>query len=132
MSDSVVRSYFETKLKTFADAQSPIIPISFEGVPFTPTDVPYLEIFIIPAKTSNPTVDGKRKRLKGIVQINVWIKDGKGTRQGTTISQQIIDLFPIVPKGAVSVEETPSIHKTITDISGWRITPVDMPYRYES
>jgi hypothetical protein len=49
-----------------------------------------------------------------------------------TIAQGIVDLFPLVPKGAVSVEKTPSIEKSLLDNSGWYITPVTIEYRLET
>jgi hypothetical protein len=133
MSIQVIRAYFETRLKTFADSQSPAVPISFENLAFTkPTSGNFLECFLLPNQTINPTVDGLRKREIGIFQVNCWTRQGAGSGDGMSLAQSIVDLFPLIPKGVVSVEKTPSIEKSLLDPSGWYITPVTVEYRLES
>jgi hypothetical protein len=133
MTTQVVRDFFENTLKAWAAAQSPAIPISYENVAFTkPTSGSFLECFLLPAATLNPSVRGNRKREVGIFQVNIWTKQGVGSKAGMTIAQAIVDLFPIVPKGTVSIEQHPSIEKSLQDTSGWFITPITCMYRYES
>lgn len=134
MSNAVVRSYFETRLKDFALAQSPVLPISYQNVPFTKpgTYASFLECNLYPAPVKNVTTDGTRKRYTGTFQINVWTKSGIGSKAGETLAQALADLFPIVPKGAVSVEETPSMRTAILDEAGYSIIPVTILYRLEA
>lgn len=134
MSNSIVRAEFETRLKRWADAQTPLIPIAFENAPFTkPTDRPFLEAFLIPNLTLNYTVDGKRKTYMGLFQINCWAPSGKGMGEIERLVQSVINLYPMLPKtGRVSVESTPSAGSSIPDPSGWVIVPVTIKYRMET
>lgn len=135
MSDSKIRVELETRLLTWANAQTPKVPIAFQGVAFTkPTDgSPYLECFLLPAATLNRTVDGKRKTYIGLFQVNCWVQSGKGMGAVEALAQKVIDLFPILPKtGSVSVEQTPSAENSLLDDSGWLIVPVTVKYRMET
>lgn len=134
MSNAIVRDYFETKLKTFVAAQSPVVPVAWEDTPFDPAKVVgnfYLEPFLLPATTLDVTITGNRHRYLGIFQINVYCKSGKGTKTSEALCQGIIDYFPIVPKGSVSVEQTPYAREIKQELSGWKCTAVSINYRYE-
>lgn len=134
MSNSIIRAELETRLKNWADAQTPKVPIAFQNAPFTkPTDGTFLEAFLIPSSTMNLEVSGKRKTLIGIFQVNCWAQRGKGMRTVEQLAQNVVNLFPILPKtGAVSIESTPNAESPIWDDSGWVIVPVSVRYRYES
>jgi hypothetical protein len=80
----------------------------------------------------NHAVDGTRKTLYGIFQVNVWAQAGTGTGAANAIADGIVDLFPMIPKfGDVSVEQTPTVNRRLPDGSGYDITPVLIKYRYE-
>lgn len=134
MSNTVIRTELETRLKQWADAQVPKIPISFEGVPFTkPTSGVFLEAVLIPNVTLDTDVSASGKRRLGLFQVNCWAKSGKGMREVETLAQSVIDLFPILPKtGTVSIESTPFADQPLDDPAGWIIVPVLIQYRYES
>lgn len=135
MSNTKIRAEFETRLKQWADAQTPKVPIAFQGAAFTkPADgSPYLEAYLIPGTTLNKTVDAKRKTYIGLFQVNCWAQSGKGMGQIEALSQKVIDLFPVLPKiGAVSVEQTPSADRQSLDDSGWLVVPVTIKYRMET
>jgi len=128
---NVIRQVFETRLKAWADLQ--VIPIAYEGIPFTPpTSGQWLQISIIPSTTINRTIDGEKIRSVGMVQINCYGRDGHGSATLETLAQNIVNLFPIIPKfSPVSVEQTPSMlpHLVVND---FRIIPVRFRYRYEN
>ena len=128
-----VRAELETKLKAFADAQVPVVPIAFEDTPFTkPTNSPFLECVIVPAATFNVTVDGNRIRELGVMQVNVWYPSGQGAGKGEALANKVIAHFPVVPiSGTVVVTQTPFKSRAIKDESGWRIVPVTVNYRQE-
>lgn len=134
MSNAIVRAAFETRLKAWADAQNPKVPISFQNAPFTkPTSTPWVECFLVPNDTLNTTLDAKRKTLYGVFQVNCWVQQGRGMGQGDALAQAIVDLFPVVPKTSpVSVEGTPIVRSAVPDQTGWMIVPVLIRYRYES
>lgn len=134
MGNSTIRAELETRLRTWADAQSPAIKIAFENMPFTkPTSGVFLETFLIPNITLNPTIDASRQRLMGIFQVNCWASsDNKGMKAAESLAQSVIDLFPVVPKtGSVSIERTPYASPSLLDNSGWRIVPVTIQYRLD-
>lgn len=131
-----IRSEIESRLITWAQAQVPPILVSLEGVPFTkPTDgSAYLQIFFLGSASTNTSVDGLGVRVRGIAQINCCVPDGKGSKQVEALSQNIVDLFPVVPKSlftTVSIEQTPSVGQAMIDAT-WRIVPVTIKYRQEN
>lgn len=125
-----IRQELELRLKDWANSQSPKIPVAWEGKPFTkPTSGVYLQPFLLPTKPMNPSVDGKLIREFGIFHVNCWGIDGQGVGAVEQLAQNIVDLFPILPKvGTVSIEQTPAIENPIID-SGWRVIPVTISYR---
>lgn len=136
MSQTLIRQELEERIKTFAANWNPPLQVSYEGLPFVkPIDnSPFLQVFLLPSRTINPTVDGVRKRMVGIFQVSVWVQDGDGNsqRRAEQIAQGVIDYFPIVPKTPpVSIEGTPYMSSPLLD-SNWRIIPVTMMYRLET
>lgn len=134
MSNAVIRAELESRLKTWADAQNPQVPIAFQNAAFTkPSSGPYLEAWLLPGPTLNKTVDGSRKTYIGIFQINCWAKSGNGMGVVEQLSQSVINLFPMLPKtGSVSIEKTPEAERPIPDDAGWVIVPVTIQYRMET
>lgn len=128
-----VRSELEGRLKAWANAQMPKIPVAWEGVPFDkPLNGVFLQAFLLPAQTQNPTVDGSRTRELGIFHINCWGLDGEGWGKVEGLADNIVSLFPLLPKqGTVSVERTPSKQAHMLD-NGWRVVPVVIYYRREA
>jgi hypothetical protein len=128
-----IRSELNNRLSVLATSLA--LPLCLENTKFTKPlgNAPFLEMFIIPAATLDVTVDGTRQRQVGIMQINVWCPVGNGTKQTDDIVAAIKTSFPLVPKqGSVSIENTPSEKQAILDPSGYRITPIIIPYRMES
>lgn len=132
---NVVRTELEGRLLALANSYSPKLTVALEGVKFTKPDppAPFLECFLISNSTTNVTTDGNRTRERGTFMVNVWCPDGKGSGLNERIADAIIAAFPIVPKiGSTSIEQTPNASQAVIDVSGWRITPVTITYRYES
>lgn len=134
MSNSVIRAEFETRLKAWADAQVPKIPIAFESAPFTkPSDGFFLEPLLIPMPTVDRDVGGSGKRYVGLFRVNCWAKAGKGMGGVEKLAQNIINLFPMIPKsGSISIESTPSANNAVLDGTGWVVVPISIKYRMES
>ena len=129
---SIVRSFFETRLKTFADANN--IPIAFQGVGFTkPASGQWLEAIVIPNMSYQReiTADAAKVSTVGIYQVNVWVKSGTGLGSAEALAQSIVALFPVVPKGTVSIEIPGHVGRALSpDNSGWIAIPVTFGYRY--
>lgn len=132
MTQRTLRNELESKLLAWANSQTPQIKIAFENIEFTKPDTTFMEVYIIPATSVNPTVDVKRVSLYGTFQCNIYTKAGEGTKKAEDLAQSLIDLFPVVPKsGTVSIEQTGSIMNPLYD-SQWRILPVRFRYRQEN
>lgn len=135
MSNAIIRAAFETKLKAWAEAQTPKVLVAYENAPFTKPALGtnWVECFLVPNDTLNKTVDAKRKTYQGVFQINCWSQQGKGMGAVERLSQSLVDLFPVVPKtSSVSVEGTPIVRSAVPDQTGWIVVPVLIRYRYEA
>ena len=80
MSDKIIRSLFEGRLKAWATARVPALPIAYEDVAFTPPadGSTYLRAFLLPANTTSEDLEGKHTAYRGIFQVSVVTKAGIG------------------------------------------------------
>lgn len=95
MSQATIRAAFETRLKTWADAQVPPIPVAFENVAFTPPSGTYLRVFILPATTTSETMDTVHRGYKGVVQVTIVVDLNAGSQKAQQIAQALDSLFPM-------------------------------------
>lgn len=95
MSNHLIRSAFETTLKTWADAQIPAIPIAFENVTFTPPATRYLRAFLLPADTGSRDLEGRHREYLGVYQISIVLPIGNGAGPGETLVAALEALFPM-------------------------------------
>jgi len=127
------RSEIETRITNWAKAQTPPVPVAFEGVSFTkPTSGPYLEVFMLgsDSKLRNVAADGVREY--GMFQVNCYTPAGKGMGGVEAMAESIVALFPVLPKtGAVSIEQ-PLSWSSGSVIDGFTFVPVRGNYRIES
>lgn len=130
MSNTTIRNILENKLKSWAVSNN-INNIAYEGVAFEKPTTTWIEAKIDHAATINPTVDAIRKTYFGILQININVKDGNGTRVIETLADSLIQEFAVLPKlGNLSIERTPYVGSSWVDAQ-WRVLPVRINYRYE-
>lgn len=130
MSIPVIRQALETPLNTWATANS--IPVAWQGQGFTkPSNGFFCEAILIPNNTLNREVSMQRTTLIGLFQVNVWMQKGKGTGALEAKAESVKALYPTLPKGVVSIEQTPDIGRIILDDSGWLILPITVKWRYE-
>lgn len=130
MTQRTIRKEVEDRLAAWAAPRN--IKIAYENVAFTKPTTTFVEVHIIPATTVNPTVDAKRATNYGIIQINIYAPSGEGTKKSEELAQELIELFPVVPKtGSVSIEQTGSIMSPLYDAQ-WRVLPVRFRYRQEN
>ncbi|EJM92408.1 phage tail terminator-like protein [Pseudomonas sp. GM67] len=96
MSDKIIRSLFEGRLKTWATARVPALPIAYEDVDFTPPadGSPYLQAFLLPANTTSEDLEGKHTAYRGVFQVSVVTKAGSGRGAAESIADEIAALFP--------------------------------------
>ena len=135
MSMSIIRATLMQALAAYATACTPPLQIARENVSFQkPPSGAFLEAFFIPANTLTPNVAADRRRFTGTFQVNVWTSEGIGVGLSETIGEEIAQLFPVWPKTylPLSIETPASIKQEMSDISGWRVTPITFTYRFES
>lgn len=96
MSDRIIRSLFEARLKAWATVRVPALPIAYEDVTFTPPagGSAYLRAFLLPANTDSLDLEGKHTLYRGIFQVSVVTKAGEGRGPAGLIADEIAALFP--------------------------------------
>jgi len=96
MSDRVIRSLFEVRLKTWADARLPKLPIAFEDVTFTPpaNGSAYLKAYLLPGNTDSEDLEGKHISYRGVFQVSVVTTTGSGRGAAGLIAEEIAALYP--------------------------------------
>ncbi|MBH8611215.1 DUF4128 domain-containing protein [Pseudomonas mohnii] len=96
MSDRVIRSLFEARLKAWASARVPELPIAYEDVAFTPpaNNASYLKIFLLPGNTDTEDLEGKHTSYRGVLQISVVTKSGEGRGASELIADEIAKIYP--------------------------------------
>lgn len=126
------RSEIETTLANFLAAQTVVIPVAWEGVPFTkPTSGIWLQPFMVSNSPMCANMGAQRFRTFGIYQINVFFKDGEGSGKIETFANQIAALYPVFPKsGTVSFDKPTNAQTPYTD-TDWRVIPIRLQYRTE-
>jgi hypothetical protein len=78
MTQAIIRRAFETRLKTWADAQTPVIPVAWENVPFTPPAGRYARAFLLPVDTQSETLERTDRKYRGVFQVSLCMNLGTG------------------------------------------------------
>lgn len=131
-----IRYALESRLKTWADAQSPAIPVAWQNVPFTPPVTRYLRAFLLPAETVTQTLDGDHRRYTGVFQVSILVPVGNGPGAGETIAEAIEALYPAdLVLGDTSFDlyivSPMSVYPSLQD-SDWYTIPVSCQYRVDT
>ena len=128
------RQEIEGRVAAFAAAQTPPLAVAWENVPFTrPTNVPWLECFLVSAGTVTASLDATRNRERGTIAVNVWVPAGQGVGKADAIAALIVKTFVVVPKtGNVSIEAPVNVGRFVISGDGWGCLPTNCPYRVES
>lgn len=95
MSQDRVRKAFESKLKTWAAAQSPAIPVAWENTDFKPTAGAYIEPSLIPVRTVTETLDGVHRRFMGLFQVSLVMPIDSGPGDAEALVKALDALYPL-------------------------------------
>jgi hypothetical protein len=95
MSDALIAQAFEFTLKTWADAQTPAIPVAWENVSFTPPAGRYVRANLIPNHASHLFFDGTGRSLQGIFQVSLCMPIGTGAGAARTLVDSLDAAFAI-------------------------------------
>jgi hypothetical protein len=87
MSLATIRKSFETRLKTWADALTPAMPIAWENVTYTPpaNTARYARAFVIPAPTEASTLARTDRVYRGLFQVSLAMPLNKGAGAAETL-----------------------------------------------
>jgi hypothetical protein len=134
MSNSDIREAFETRIATWAAAQTPALPIAWENTSYTPSpQTMYLRCAMLPAATQDPSMGAKHIRLTGMYAINVYGVQDQGPAAAEAAADAIIALFPrggMVQNGVtINIDTTGSRAQGLNDINGFFFIPVRIKYR---
>ena len=137
MSNSIIRSALEGRLKTWADAQSPPIPIEYQNVAFTPpSQARYLRAFLLPAETRSNDTPGETKTYAGLLQVSICVPTGTGPGAAEQLVTELETLFPvslrIVVGGLVINITRPASAGSSMPETGLYVTPVSIQYRADT
>lgn len=135
MSQQKIRSAFESRLKTWADAQAPPIPIAFENVPFVPPNqARYLRAFLLPGKTNNGRwLDASARTMVGLYQVSVCVPEGSGPAAAESVADALVAQFTnqlLMPSSGIDVRVmgTPYTSPAMRE-PGLFVLPVSIAYR---
>lgn len=135
MSQKIVRAALESRLKTWADAQTPPLPVAFQNRSFTPPNpmAKHLRAFILPASTLSIDGAGDHRAFVGVFQISVVTQDGIGPGQAEQVVADLDALFPVsllIVKNELNIVITkPASAGVAISEPGAFVVPVSFGYR---
>lgn len=136
MSDKAIRKALEGTLKLLCESIVPKIPISYQNVTFTPKlGVPYVQCFVLPAKTLDPSIGASHVRKVGIFQVSAYFPVNEGSSKIEAFKESVENIFyrgkSIKQDNLwVVIDSTPSC-TTSSVQNGWYIMFISIDYRME-
>jgi hypothetical protein len=91
VTQALIKAGLESTLKTWADAQTPAIPVAWENVAFTPPSdgARYVRFNLMPAQTHDLFIDGAGRDWKGVAQVSLCMPIAKGMGAALTLGAAI-------------------------------------------
>jgi len=129
-----IRAIYEGRLKTWADARVPALPVAYENVPFDPvTGATYLKAFLLPANTVSGDLAGALTTYRGVFQVSVCAPINKGAGAALGIADELAALFVVnarlTASGLTVQQITPcSVAPALQDDTNY-IVPVSFQFR---
>lgn len=133
MSLKIIRNALESRLSTWALAQSPPIPIAWQNMPFTPpTQARYLRAFLLPAETQDLGEQDDLRAEIGLLQVSVCVPSGEGALSADTLADNLAALFPValvIPAAGMSITITKTPYASpAQQETGLYVVPVNIRY----
>lgn len=130
-----IRQALESRTNTWAQAQTPAIPVAFENALFTPPPGRYARAFVLPGETVSDDMAGKHRRYVGVFQVSLYLPLNAGTAESAALIASLDTSFaltaPITISGfQVFLTSPMSPGPAIPDGTRYQI-PVSCRYRAE-
>lgn len=136
MSDSILRQLLETAIKDVCDTNVPKVPCVFQNTVYNPkVGYPYVQCFILPAKTLDPSIGDRHSRKLGIFQISCFFNVGEGSSKIESFKDRVENYFyrgRAFTKNSewVYIDSTPSSTSAFVQ-NGWYVLHISVDYRME-
>jgi hypothetical protein len=135
MSDALLRAAFESRIKAWAAAQTPPLPIAYQNVPFDPPPGRYAACYLLPSATQSDTLNGEHRRRIGVFQVSLCMPIGAGSGEATQLAASLDAMIapPYIEHGALRVfilapmSQAPAIQSTDR-----YIVPISCTYRCDT
>lgn len=130
MSNTLIRQAFETRLKTWADANG--LAVAWENVEFDPTtDQPFVQPMILPVSTKDLFLDQTGRDRRGIFQVNLSMPLGTGSKDVTALVDSLDAAFAgSFVQGAITVTRLSPMHPApALPVANRYVVPVSAEYR---
>lgn len=134
MSQPRIREALESRLNTWAAAQSPAVPVAWQNKDYTPTiGVRYVRAYLLSGDAQNPIFGAQHRRLVGLMQVDVVAPTGTGMAASEALAESLCAQFKrgttLTQDGlTVVMDASPSIGPTLIE-EGWVVLPVSIRYR---
>jgi len=95
MTENLLRAALEGRLKVWAAARAPALPVAWPNVKFEPpANAPYLRAFLIRGETGSEDLEGLHAARRGIFQVTVCVPVGTSAVLVDQIVGELQALFP--------------------------------------
>lgn len=137
MSNLIVRAAIEGRLKTWAAAYTPVLPVTLQNEGYVPSNgTAYIRGTLMPAETKHLGRSGQHKQYHGMYQVSIYFPDGEGWGEAEAAAKAIEVLFEApttIVKSArnVNITRTPAIASGAPDGSGFFMVPVTIWYEMQ-
>lgn len=92
MSQAIIRKAFETRLDTWASAQS--IDVAWENAEYDPSEgVAYVRAHLVPAQTKQLFLDQTGRKYSGLFQVNLTMPIGTGAGAAEALVESLDSTF---------------------------------------
>jgi len=137
LSEKIIRSIYEARLKAWAAARSPALRIAYQNTKFTPNSgETYLACYLLPAKTQSLDMEGVHKAFTGVFQINIVVPADSSLVPASGIAEELQALFPnnlgITKNGLTSYVRSPCAVADDQQDTNTATVPVWFNYRADT
>lgn len=133
MSQAIIRAAIEQRLKTWADAEIPAVPIAYQNAPFVPPAGPYIRAFLLPAETNSPFLEGGSRTYIGVYQLSVCAPETTGSAVAEALLAELEALFTanlrVLQSGVTVIVTSPVSASPAMQEPGLYVIPCRFRYR---